>query len=190
MVEEVRGRSQFARREPRSARKDLPRSTRKTRTNWFSAIGYRFSATDSSLPAACSLLPATGRSHAFQPVAELVLLRLQIALCVDRRLDLQRDPFRDRQAVAFEAHQLARVVRQQAHGLDPEILQDLDADAVVTLIGLEAETLVGFHRIEPLLLQFVGSYLVGEPDAAPFLVQIQEDAAALMLDARHCGITL
>ena len=61
----------------------------------------------------------------------------------------------------------------------PSSRQNLDAHAVVALIGLEAEALVGLDRVEPFVLQLVGADLVGEADAAAFLVEIEQDAAAL-----------
>ena len=63
--------------------------------------------------------------------------------------------------------------------MTPEIAQHLDAHAVVPLVGLEAEPLVGFDRVEPLVLQFVGADLVRQADAAALLVEIQQDAAPL-----------
>ena len=56
--------------------------------------------------------------------------------------------------------------------------EDLRADAVVALVGLEAQPLVGLDGVEALVLQRVGAQLVGEADAAPFLVQVQQHAAA------------
>ena len=74
------------------------------------------------------------------------------------------------------------IVGQKPHRPDPEILEDLDADAIVALVGLEAEALVGFDGIEPLILKLVGADLVGQADAAPFLIEVEQDAAALGLD--------
>src|SRR5207248_5319659 len=111
----------------------------------------------------------SSRSHALEAVPELVLLGLEVAQRRLRRGNLERQPLGDRQAVALEADQLARVVGQQPHRADVQVLQDLDADAVVALIRLEAEALVRFDGIEPLLLQLVGADLVGQADAAPFL---------------------
>ena len=45
--------------------------------------------------------------------------------------------------------------------------------------------LVRLDGVEALILQLVGADLVGEPDAAPFLVQVEEHAAALGRDALH-----
>src|SRR5204863_3884706 len=109
-------------------------------------------------------------SEAAELVAHLVPFGAEIPGGVLRRGDFEREPFGNRQSVTLEPDQLARVVGQEPHRSDPEVLQDLDADAVVALIRLEAEPLVGFDGVEPLLLQLVGANLVGEADAAPFLV--------------------
>ena len=69
-------------------------------------------------------------------------------------------------------------------------MQDLHADAVVALVGLEAEPLVGLDGVEPLVLQLVGADLVGQADAAPFLVQVQQHAAALLGDPLHRRVEL
>src|SRR5215203_2485685 len=105
-------------------------------------------------------------------VPQLLLLRLEVAAGVIGRRDLERQPFDDGELVALDADQLARIVRQQAHRTDPEILQDLDADAVVALIGLETEPLVRLDGVESLILQLVGANLVGQPDSPPLLVEI------------------
>src|SRR5262249_2225932 len=133
---------------------------------------------------------ADSRLHRRQLVPELFLLRLQISARRLVRRYLERDPFADRQAVAFDADQLARIVAQQPHRAHAELAENLHADAVVALIRLEAEALVRLHRVEALVLQLVGANLVREPDAASFLVQIEEHAAPLVRDLPHRRIEL
>ena len=62
-------------------------------------------------------------------------------------LDLQRKRLDDFEAVAFEADALDRVVGEQAHLLDAELLEDLSADAVVTFVSLVAEVKVRFDGV-------------------------------------------
>ena len=50
----------------------------------------------------------------------------------------------------------------------------------VALVAAEAQMMVGVDRIQPVILQRVGAQLVGEADAAAFLGQIEQDAAALV----------
>ena len=66
---------------------------------------------------------------------------------------------------------------------EPEVAQHFAGQLVAAQVGLEAERLVGFHGIGALVLEFVGAQLVQQPDAAPFLVLVDEQAAALLGDA-------
>ena len=60
-----------------------------------------------------------------------------------------------------------------------------DRDAVVALVIVEAERGVGVDRIEAGVLKLVGAHLVGEADAAAFLREIKDDAAAGLLQPRQ-----
>src|SRR3954468_11314817 len=134
--------------------------------------------------------PASRTLDPPQLVPELFLLRPEVTGGRDRRRNLERQPFRDRQAVAFETDELPRVVREQPHAADAQILEDLHADPVVALVGLEPEALVGLDGVEALVLQLVGADLVGQADAAPLLVEVEEHAAAFGGDPCHRGVEL
>src|ERR1051325_1800476 len=56
-------------------------------------------------------------------------------------------------------------------------LQDEGLDTV------EAERGVGIDSVEALVLQRIGAHLVGEPETAAFLLEIEDDAAALFVEA-------
>ena len=86
------------------------------------------------------------------------------------------------EAVAFDAHDLLRVVGEDLEVLDAQVHQDLRADAVVTKVGAEAERVVGLDRVLALILELVGLELVEQADPAPFLAHVDEDAAPLVLD--------
>ena len=58
-------------------------------------------------------------------------------------------------------------------------------NAIVALIVLEAQHRVGVARIEPAVLQSIGPHLVRKADAAAFLGQVQNDAAAEAFQARE-----
>src|SRR5262249_15801330 len=122
--------------------------------------------------------------HALEFVPELLFLCFEVLADRLRSGDhFERQGFSYREAVAFEADELSRVVRQQSHLPDAEIPQDLGPDAVIALVRLEAELLVCFDGVEPLILQLVRAKLIGEPDAPPFLMQIQKHAATFLRDA-------
>src|SRR5690606_42077523 len=79
----------------------------------------------------------------------------------------------------------AWVVRSQAQLAGAAVAQDLAARAVVAVIHLEAEGLVGLDRVHPPLLQLVGAKLVQQPDAAPLLLHVEDHAPALPLYLLH-----
>src|SRR5262245_2056030 len=123
-------------------------------------------------------------------VAQLVLLGLQVLARRLRRGNLQRNCLGDRESVPLQADKFPRVVRQQPHGFDAEIRQDLRPDPIVALVGFEAEALVRLDRIEPLVLKLVRANLVREPDTASFLIEIEQDAATFLRNPRHRRIEL
>ena len=73
---------------------------------------------------------------------------------------------------------------------EAERAQDVGADAEVALVVLEAEAVVGLDGVEALVLQRVGAHLVGEPDAAALLVQVEQDARPLGRDLLERGMEL
>ena len=81
-------------------------------------------------------------------MAELISFGCQVALVLDVRRDHNRNLLDDRQPVAGDA-ELARVVRQQANGREPEVDEDLVADPLVALVGAESQLQVGLDRVEP-----------------------------------------
>src|SRR5258705_3174816 len=135
-------------------------------------------------------LPHRSRSYGRELVSEFVLLRFQVLPRGFRGRNFEWDGLGDRQAVALQADELPRVVRQQPHRPDAEVAENLRADAVIALVRLEAEAFVGAHGFEPLVPRLVRADLVGEADAAPFLVQVQQDAAPFRGDTRHRRLEL
>ena len=63
--------------------------------------------------------------------------------------DLERHLLGDLEAVALEADDLARVVRQEPDRVQAQVAQDLRADAVVAQVRREAERLVGLDGVAP-----------------------------------------
>src|SRR5688572_13224540 len=123
-------------------------------------------------------------------MAELVALGREITgVLAVRGLD-DGHALLDAQPIALEPHHLARIVRDRADRLQPEVEQDLRADAVVPEVRLEAQLLVGLDRVGAAILELVRLELVEEADAAPFLVEVDDDAATLPLDHRHRRVEL
>ena len=77
---------------------------------------------------------------------------------------------------------LARVVGHQTQGLDAHVLKHRQADCVITLIGRKAQTFVGLNGVSAAVLQLVGADLVQQANAAAFLTQVQQHAAAFAGD--------
>ena len=65
---------------------------------------------------------------------------------------------------------------------EAEVLEDLEADAVVALVGAVAEGEVGVDGVQPLVLEGVGPELLDQADAAPFLRQVDQGADPLAAD--------
>ena len=72
----------------------------------------------------------------------------------------------------------------------PEVGQDLAADAVVALVGGEAELEVRLDGVEPLPPAARRPELVEQADAAAFLRQVEQHAARLLLDPLQRGVEL
>ena len=118
-------------------------------------------------------------------VSELVSLGSQIrdVLRVGRLLD--RDLIGDRQAVALQRLDLLRVVGEDPDRAEPEVDQDLRADAEVAQVRRQPEALVRLDRVEPLLLQAVGAKFVQQTDPATLLGEVEQGALPLLLDPRQ-----
>ena len=73
---------------------------------------------------------------------------------------------------------------------EPEVDQDLRADAVVAQVGRQAELEVGVDGVVALLLQLVGPELVQQADAAALLGEVEQHALPLLLDHRERRLEL
>ena len=80
-----------------------------------------------------------------------------------------RNPLNYFDALAFQSRGLVRVVGQQPHLFDPELAQYRCRVGVVALVVREPQTEVGVDRVEPAILQRIGTELVGKADAPPLL---------------------
>ena len=117
-----------------------------------------------------------------QRVAHLVALGPQVGLVVGVGCGFDRHLLADREAVALEPDDLLRVVGEDADAGQAEVAEDLGADPVVAQVGGQAELEVGLDRVRALLLQLVGLELVEQADPATLLREVEQDAAALLLD--------
>ncbi len=103
---------------------------------------------------------------------------------------LQGHALRHLNAKGFHRLHLARVVGHQTQGLDLERLEHVGTDGVIAHVGGKAQRHVGLDGISPLILQMIGTDLVEQTDASPFLTYIEQDAAACLGDVLQGGLQL
>ena len=111
--------------------------------------------------------------------------RRQITPVVGIDWGLERNAGGDLDAGFCETVELGRVVGKQHDPRAVQGSQHLRRNSVVALVVLEAQRRVGVARIEPAVLQSIGSHLVRKADAAAFLGQVQNDATAEAFQARE-----
>ena len=80
---------------------------------------------------------------------------------------------------------LGRVVGQQVDVRAAQRLQHGGCHLEVALVHPEAQRVVGIQGVHPRILPPVGTQLVGDADAPPFLRQVQHDAAAVLRQPLH-----
>src|SRR5574337_140128 len=97
-------------------------------------------------------------------------------------MDLNRDPLHHVQTVRLESDDLAWIIGQQPDIAQSEVGQDLGPDSILSQIGFEPESRVRLHRIQTAVLQLIGAYLIGKPNASAFLSNIQKNALPLLGD--------
>ena len=102
-----------------------------------------------------------------EQMPELVALHVEVAPVLVVGQDLDRHLLDDGQPVGLDALHLARIVREEPDGGQPEVGQDLVPEAVLARVGREAELDVRLDRVEALLLELVRPQLVQEPDPLP-----------------------
>ena len=78
--------------------------------------------------------------------------------------------------------ELRRVVGQEPHPRAAEHLQHANRDRVVALVVVEAQHRVGIDSVEAGILQLIGTELVDETETTAFLLQVENDAAARLLE--------
>ena len=82
------------------------------------------------------------------------------------------------------------VVGQKAHAADAELAQHLDREVEPAPVQIEAQRLVGFVGVVALRLEPIGADLVGDAVPAPFLIEVEQDAAPVLGHPAHCPAQL
>src|SRR5215510_5277945 len=107
-----------------------------------------------------------------------------------RRADLAGKPFDDLDAAVAERAHLAWVIGQQANAWNAKVVEDRGRQAEVPEIRLEPERVIGLDRVDSRVLQLVSLQLGHQADAAPFLILINHQSAALLRDRLHGEVEL
>src|SRR4249919_2292010 len=89
------------------------------------------------------------------------------------------DPLDDLDSLMLKTSDLGGIVGQHPDPVEPKRPKHSRGHAIVALVVGKAEPAVGVDRVEPAILQRIGPQFVGEPNAAPFLAKVEQDAAAL-----------
>ena len=81
-------------------------------------------------------------------------------------------------AGVFQGRDFVGVVGEQAHALYLEVEQDLGRHFVITQVGFKPQAFVRFHGVGAAVLQLIGAEFVEQSNAAPFLMLVDQQAAA------------
>src|ERR1039458_8574328 len=159
--------SRSAARHPSSSRIEMPplnlahaTAMRSPLPSWDPSSAVPTSRAVRATSAGSRSVSAADAIESLEQVAHAIALRAQVREVVLRRRALQGDALGDVQPEALEAAELVGIVRHEAHGRDPEVDEDLRADAVFARLGSEPELEVGVHGVAPVLLERVGADLV------------------------------
>src|SRR3954471_20161970 len=126
-----------------------------------------------------------------EQVAHALPLRPEVVDVLRVRLRLERHAADDLEPEALEPAALRGVVRHEPHRRDPEVDQDLRADAVLTAVDGQPEIDVGVDGVAALVLEPVRAELVADADAAALVAaQVHDDAEPLVVDLLHRRLQL
>ncbi len=118
-------------------------------------------------------------------MAHFLFLGLQVAGIVGVGLGPDGELLDDLNIIGLETYDFTGIVGEEPDFVDSEVREDLGAEAVVSEVHGEAETLVRFDRIKAAFLKLVGSNFWPKADATTFLAHVKEDASTFFLDALH-----
>lgn len=118
-------------------------------------------------------------------MAHFLFLGLQVAGIVGVGLGPDGELLDDLNIIGLEPYDFTGIVGEEPDFVDPEVSEDLGAEAVVPEVHGKAETLIGFDRIEALFLKLVSANFGAKADATTFLAHVKEDACTFFLDTLH-----
>jgi len=81
------------------------------------------------------------------------------------------------QTVSFQSNHLFGIVGEQADGFQAKIHKNLRAQAIFPQVHAVTKLEIGFHRVQTLLLQFIGLDFGGQANATAFLPHVKNHPA-------------
>src|SRR5215203_5661183 len=177
---------------PRAARpRPTPSASRSTMCEFHRARTTPIRSPVPSSPTGAAAPLSEDVIEPLQQVAHALALGAEVGEVLRVHRHHRRDPLGDLEAEALETAVLAGVVGDDAHGGDPEVDEDLGADAVLPAVLGEAEVEVGVDGVPSLLLEAVGADLVADADAAALVAaEVHDHAAPLLRHDLHGRVEL
>ena len=118
-------------------------------------------------------------------VAHFFLFGLEIAGVMGIRNRADGKLLDDLEVVGFEADDFSGIVREEPDFMNTEVGENLGSEAIIAQVHGETEALIGFHGVEALLLQFVGTDFWSKANATALLSHVKEHSGAFFFDALH-----
>jgi len=117
-------------------------------------------------------------------------LRLEVGAVELGRRNHERDATAHAGAELFQLHDLVRIVGHQMDRGHVQTRQHVGRDRVVALVITEPEGQVGFHGIEPSVLERIGAHLVEDADAPALVPQVEHRSTVGLADEREGAVQL
>ncbi len=102
-------------------------------------------------------------------MSQLFFFRAEVILRVRAGSHFARYPLGYAYSGTLESLDFIGIVREQAHGMNAEALENFGGQGEVAVVGFETEAFVGFDSIKAGVLKFVGLEFCHKTDAAAFL---------------------
>ena len=123
-------------------------------------------------------------------MSEFLFLGLEIFLGVWAGSNFAGHALDHADASSVQGFDLVRIVRQQTDVRNAQRFQNLAGQGKFAVVGFKSEPLVGFHCVEARILEFVCLQLGHQPNAASFLLFIDQDARTFLGNQRKRKLEL
>ena len=121
---------------------------------------------------------------------QLLPFSLQIFLRMRAGSHLTRHSLHNFNSCLLQRRHFIWIIRKQPHSPNPKRFQYLRRQCKFAMVRLKSQSLVGLDRIQPGILQFISLQLRHQPNAAPFLLFINQNARAFTGDQRQRQLQL